>query len=281
VPSVAPLVLLAAALLRIPARRMRALARGEDGALRDWLANESVIRLAEARRDARFALARLEALGGRVVAIEDTDYPAGLRELSDAPAFLTVRGTLPARSRWREGTAIVGSRTPDACAVRAARALAAALPGPIVSGLARGIDAAAHEGALASGTPTLAYVGHGLGNTYPPEHRALEDRIVAAGGAILSETLPDEAVTKWSLVRRDRLQAAHAVAIVLVQSDAQGGAMHALAAAQRLGRSRFAFEARGAASYGGNERALADGARTLPWDVRRAAATVGSFTLNG
>ncbi|MBD5604253.1 MAG: DNA-processing protein DprA, partial [Candidatus Eremiobacteraeota bacterium] len=140
-----------------------------------------------------------------------------------------------------------------------------------VSGLARGIDTAAHEGALEAGTPTLAYVGNGLATTYPPENADLAERIVAGGGAILSEALPDEPVTKWSLVRRDRLQAAHAVALVLVQSELDGGAMHALAAARRLGRPRFAFEPQAAATFGGNVRALAEGARALPWDARQAA----------
>ena len=217
-PPVPPLVLFAAALLRIPARRIRALGAGDDAALRDWLANESIERLADARRDARVAFAKLEALGGRVVTLDDPDYPAGLRELSDPPPFLTVRGTLPGRSRWREGTAIVGTRKPTDAALAAARELAAVAPGPIVSGLARGIDGAAHEGALLAGTPTLAYVGNGLATVYPPEHRELAERIVAGGGALLSEALPDEPITRWSLVRRDRLQAAHAVAIVLVQS---------------------------------------------------------------
>jgi len=276
------LVLLAAALLRVPARRMRALALGDEGALRDWIANESATRLAEARRDARAAFARLEVLGGRVVSLSAPEYPPGLRELADPPAFLCVRGTLP-RAPWRAGTAIVGTRTPGAAARTAARALGASAPGPIVSGLALGIDAAAHEGALAAGTPTFAYVGSGLGVTYPPEHADLEERIVAAGGAILSESIPGEAVTRWSLVRRDRLQAAHAAALVLVQSEVDGGAMHAVTAARKLGRPRFAFEPPGAdgaagetaaAGYAGNAQALADGAVALSWDFGRAVQRV-------
>ncbi len=264
------LVLLAAALLRVPARRLRALALGDDAALRDWIANESATRLAEARRDARLAFARLERLRARIVPLAAPDYPAGLRDLKDPPAFLCVRGTLPQRARWPEGTAIVGTRTPDERALAAARVLGARAPGPIVSGLARGIDAAAHEGALAAGVPTYAYVGTGIGVTYPPEHAELEERIVAGGGAILSELLPDEAVTRWSLVRRDRLQAAHAAAIVLVQSEADGGALHALASACGLGRPRFAFEPPGggdAAAYAGNAAAIAAGATALPWDL--------------
>ncbi len=274
VPSA--LVLVAAALLQIPARRIRALALGDESALRDWIANESATRLAEARRDARLVAARLETLGARVVALGTPAYPAGLRDLRDPPPMLFVRGTLPERARWRVGTAIVGARDASADARAFARALAARAPGPIVSGLALGVDAAAHEGALAAGVPTLAYVGHGLGATYPPEHRDLEDRIVAAGGAILTESLPDVVVRPYALVRRDRLQAAHAAAIVLVASAVDGGAMHALESALRLGRSRFALEPRAAdgAACGGNVRALSDGAGPLPWDAVRAASMI-------
>ena len=268
-----PLVLLAAALLRVPGRRIRALALGDDGALRDWIANESATRLAEARRDARLALARLEALGARVVSLGSPEYPAGLRDLTDPPAFLTVLGTLAA-APWRSGTAIVGTRLADDVARAVARGLGGTAPAPIVSGLANGVDAAAHDGALAAGLPTYAYVGTGLGTTYPPEHDALAERIVASGGAILSELLPGEGVTRWSLVRRDRLQAAHAAALVLVQSESGGGAMHTVAAAQRLGRPCFAFEPRDERTYAGNARALSNGARPLPWDLSRAAQLV-------
>jgi DNA processing protein len=263
---------------------MRALARGDEGALRDWIANESATRLAEARRDARAAFARLQELGGRVVSLAAPEYPPGLRELADPPAFLCVRGTLP-RAPWRAGTAIVGTRTPDEDAREAARVLGASAPGPIVSGLALGIDAAAHEGALEAGTPTIAYVANGLGTTYPPEHAELEARIVAAGGAILSESIPGEPATRWSLVRRDRLQAAHAAVLVLVQSEADGGAMHADAAARKLDRPRFAFEppsaAAAATGYAGNAQAIAGGALALPWDLARAAQRVRALAKDG
>jgi len=250
---------------------MRALALGDDGALRDWIANESATRLAEARRDAREALAKLESFEGRLVSLADPQYPAGLRDLRDPPAFVTVRGTLPPSGRWREGTAIVGAHEADDEALLAARTLALRATPPIVSGLARGIDAAAHEGALHAGRATYAYVGTGLGTTYPPEHASLADRIVAAGGAILSEMLPDETVSRWSLVRRDRLQAAHAASLVLVASERDGGAMHALRTARMLGRPRFTMAPRAGTRYDGNRVAIAEGAAALPWDLPHAS----------
>jgi len=123
-------VLLAAAVLRIPARRIRALALGDESALRDWIVNESATRLAEARRDARSIGERLEREGARLIALGEADYPVGLRDLKDPPPFLIARGTLPRKSRWREGTAIVGTREPLAAAEHFARRLAALVAPP-------------------------------------------------------------------------------------------------------------------------------------------------------
>lgn len=265
------LVLVAAALLRVPSRRLRALALGDESALRDWLANESATRLAEARRDARLAAEQMLRSGARLVSLADPLYPGGLKALRDPPPFLIVRGTLE-RSPWAQGVAIVGAREAGAEAAAFARALAQRVPAPVVSGLALGIDAAAHEGALEAGSRTLAYVAHGLGRTYPPNHVALEEAIVAAGGAVASERLPGEAAASWAFIKRDRLQAAHAAAVVLVQSRVDGGAMHTLRFARELERPCFVLEPRGGEDYAGNVQALALGARPLPWDLDEAAS---------
>jgi DNA protecting protein DprA len=265
------LVLVAASLLRVPSRRLRALALGDEGALRDWLANESATRLAEARRDARLAAAHMLAAGARVVSIADPDYPGGLKALRDAPPFLIARGETP-RTPWPEGVAIVGSRDAEPEAAAFARALAGRVGLTVVSGLALGIDAAAHEGALAAGTRTVAYVANGIGATYPPEHRDLEERIVAGGGTVASERLPGEPAMPWALVKRDRLQAAHAAAVVLIQSRLDGGAMHTLRFARELGRPVFALAPRDGEAYAGNVRALGAGARELPWNPDEAAS---------
>jgi DNA processing protein len=259
------LVLLAAAYLHVPARRLRALVRGQERDLKEWVAEDTARKVTHARHEAKQALQRLRKLGGHVVTIAGAPYPPGLLDLDDPPAFLCVRGTLPER-----GVAIVGSRTPPPEAAAFARDLAAKCSMPVVSGLAAGIDAAAHHGALDAGAPTVAYVGTGLGVTYPPEHRALEDEIVARGGAVASERLPDEAVTKWALVHRDRLQAAHAAATVLIASEVDGGAMQTMRFANDLGRPRFVLDAQGQAGYGGNVQARADGAIALPFDVEAA-----------
>ncbi|MDB5042897.1 MAG: protecting protein DprA [Candidatus Eremiobacteraeota bacterium] len=259
------LPLLAAWRLGVPLRPLRALALGDHAPLRVWLAAESALRLAEARRDAHADLATLEALGARLVTPADEDWPAGFADLRDPPAFLAVRGPLPPT-----GVAIVGARDADDRARSFAHDLAARLRQPIISGLARGIDAAAHRGAIAAGVPTVAYVGTGIARTYPPEHAELAEAIVGADGALAAERAPHDGVTRWSLVRRDRLQAAHAAATVLVVSDAEGGAMHTMQFARACGRPRFALETEAS----GNVAALREGAQRLPWDVEEAASRI-------
>jgi DNA processing protein len=259
------LPLLAAWRLRVPLRTLRALARGDHEPLRGWLGAESALRLAEARRDARGDLALMESIGARLVTPSDDDWPRGFADLTDPPAFLAVRGTLAAG-----GVAIVGARDAIEEDRAFAHALAVRLRQPVVSGLARGIDAAAHRGALDAGVPTVAYVGTGIAQTYPPEHAELGEEIVRGGGALAAERPPHDGVTRWSLVRRDRLQAAHAAATVLIVSDAGGGAMHTMDFARGCGRPRFALDCEAS----GNVAAVAAGAERLPRDVEAAASRI-------
>jgi len=257
--------LLAGARLRIGGRRLRALAVGDAAGVREFVNSDSARRLAEARRDARGDAELLVRLGARLIALGDPAYPPGLRDLPAPPAFLCVRGVLPGG-----GVAIVGARDAGAESCRFAYELAFALGRPVVSGLALGIDAAAHRGALAAGVGQVAYVGTGIARTYPPEHAGLADEIVAGGGAVASERLPEDEVTRWALTQRDRLQAAHAAAVVLVQSDVGGGAMHAVRVARELRRPRFACDV----DISGNRAALADGAIPLGPKVADAVAAI-------
>src|SRR5579875_489613 len=89
-------VLLAAAYLHVPGRRLRALVRGQERDLKEWVAEDKARKVAHARHEAKEALVRLRKIGAHLVTIADDAYPAGLRDLEDPPAFLCVRGTLPA-----------------------------------------------------------------------------------------------------------------------------------------------------------------------------------------
>jgi DNA processing protein len=152
--------------------------------------------------------------------------------------------------------------------------LASRLGEPVLAGLARGIDTAAHRGALAAGVPTVAFVGYGFGNTYPPENVELEEEIVRGGGAIATLLPPGTPVSDGALIERDRLQAEHARAVVLVCTEIGGGAMHTMQFARELGRPRFAVTPPAGAElspeWAGNVECIADGAAPLPFDVARA-----------
>jgi DNA processing protein len=182
---------------------------------------------------------------------------------------LHVQGSLP-----RRGIAIVGSRTPPAEAEAFSYELARNLGEPIVSGLAPGIDAAAHRGALSAGAPTIAFVGYGFGATEPPEHAELESAIVAGGGAVATLLPPGTPASLESSIARDRLQAEHARAVVLICSEIGGGAMHAMRFAKQLGKPRFAVmppeEVKRRPEWAGNLVCIAEGATPLPFDTEAA-----------
>jgi len=181
-------------------------------------------------------------------------------------AKLYVRGILP-----RNGVAIVGSRTPPPEAAAFAYRLASRMNAPVISGLAPGIDAAAHRGALAAGIPTVAFVGYGFGRTDPPEHEELERAIVAAGGAVATLLPPATPATEQSRIERDRLQVEHSVAVVLVCTERSGGAMHTMRFARGLRVARFAFtppnDAAASEDWAGNLACIADGATPLPFEL--------------
>jgi DNA processing protein len=182
---------------------------------------------------------------------------------------LYVRGTLP-----HDGVAIIGSRTPPRDAAAFAYQLASRLREPIVAGLALGIDAAAHRGALAARMPTVAFVGYGFGCTYPPEHVVLEHAILSGGGAIATLCPPGTPVSDQALIERDRLQAEHARAVVLICGEMDGGAMHSMQFAAELRRPRFAVtppaSSESAPEWAGNLRCFEDGATPLPFDIEAA-----------
>jgi DNA processing protein len=182
---------------------------------------------------------------------------------------LYVRGTLP-----RRGIAIVGSRRPPAGAAAFAYDLSRRLGEPIISGLAPGIDVAAHRGALSAGAPTVAFVGYGFGATEPPAHAELENAIVAGGGAVATLLPPRTAASPESSIERDRLQAEHARAIVLICSEIGGGAMSTMRFAKELEKPRFAVmppeQMKSRPEWAGNLACIAEGAMPLPLDLEIA-----------
>ncbi|HUK62091.1 MAG TPA: DNA-processing protein DprA [Dongiaceae bacterium] len=183
------------------------------------------------------ALARtLERLCVRALPREHPEYPAGWRDLTDAPPVCFARGA--ATPRVAEAVAIVGSRAASGYGLAVARRLAEDLARAgitVVSGLARGIDGAAHEGALAAGGGTVAVLPSGIDTIEPVHHTALALRIVARG-SLVSERASGPAGQRWGFVRRNRLIAAMTAVTVVVEASRTSGALHTARAAKRLGR---------------------------------------------
>jgi DNA processing protein len=192
---------------------------------------------AAARESAARSLQAAERAGAHVVAITDTHYPPRLRELRDAPAVLFARGSL--HSAAPPAVAIVGTRTASGYGLRVAKAIATACARAgisVISGLARGIDAAAHEAALAAGGRTVAVLGTGIDIVYPKSHRLLQERI-AHEGLVLSEQVPGDAGHAGTFPRRNRLIAALADITVVVEAGEGSGALITADHAVELGRT--------------------------------------------
>ena len=193
----------------------------------------------------------------------DPGYPALLASISSPPE-LDVRGTLEPGDAL--AIAIVGSRQATAYGVEVAETLAADLAArgvTIVSGLARGIDTAAHRGALAAGGRTLAVLGHGIAHVYPPENRGLAEAIVEHG-ALLSQFPPTIGPLAYQFPVRNRTLAGLALGVVVVEAAERSGALITAGLAGDLGREVFAVPGRitSAASRGTNGL-IRDGARLV------------------
>jgi DNA processing protein len=193
---------------------------------------------------ARLAAAHVWLRGGpqrRVLTLADPGFPPALLHTADPPLLLYLQGD--AALLARPMLAIVGSRHPTAQGADNARAFAHALSREgwvIVSGLAQGVDAAAHEGALAAPGPTLAVVGTGLDSTYPPRHAPLAARIVAGGGALLSEYAPGTPPLAAHFPQRNRLIAGLARGTLVVEAALRSGSLITARLASEAGREVFA-----------------------------------------
>jgi len=192
-------------------------------------------RAAESVQVLRRRIEGWRAQGIELLTMEEEAYPAGLRDLQSPPPLLYVRGRLE-RDDAR-AVAVVGTREPDRAGARCGRRIARELAArgfTIVSGLARGIDTAGHEGALEEGR-TAAVLGCGLLRIYPPENARLAGRI-ARHGALVAEVPPDTQVERRVLLARDRIQAALSRAVIVVQAHRQCGSIVTAEHAVRCGR---------------------------------------------
>lgn len=187
-------------------------------------------------------LATAARLGARHLFLGQPDYPALLAELDDAPAALMIRGN-PALASG-DAIAMVGARNASAAACRFARHIAHELAGrgaPVVSGLARGIDTAAHEGALAAagGAGTIAVIAGGIDVVYPPENARLQDRI-AAEALLVAEMPPGTEPRARHFPHRNRIIAGLALGTLVVEAAPRSGSLITARLAGQAGREVMA-----------------------------------------
>jgi DNA processing protein len=169
-------------------------------------------------------IASWERDGMHLVTVLDPDYPENLRGVHDRPPLVFIRGSLLPRDT--DSVAVVGTRQATRRGVEQAQAVAVALADAdftVVSGMAAGIDAAAHTAALDHGCRTVAVVGTGLRHCYPAAHRTLQERIVRAG-AVVSQFWPDQPPTKKTFPLRNATMSGLALATVLIEASQTSGA---------------------------------------------------------
>jgi DNA processing protein len=176
-----------------------------------------------------------------IIPIYDNRYPEPLKLIADPPPLLYVRGELLRRDSF--SIAIVGTRRISSYGERQTYRLATAIAKAgftIISGLAVGVDGRAHRAVLDAGERTIAVLGSGLLQVYPPEHTKLADQIVQFGGAIISEYAPFMRSTKWTFPQRNRIVCGLALGVVVVEAPLKSGAMISARLAGEQGKDIFA-----------------------------------------
>jgi len=223
-------------------------------------------RLVESREkidvDGELAICRDNAI--TLLSESDPDYPRLLHEIHDPPGVLFVRGEF--RPQDALAIAIVGTRHATPYGLRQAERLAASFARAgltVISGLARGIDAAAHRGALEAGGRTIAVLGSGVLNIYPPEHDRLAEDVVAQG-ALLSEAPPRAEPLPGAFPQRNRLISGLSLGAIIVEAAERSGALITARLATEQGREVFAVPGRvDQRNSRGCHRLIRDGAKLV------------------
>lgn len=243
---------------------------------------------------ARATIAAALDAGVSVVPLEHRSYPPALKEgeVKGPPLVLFVEGTLPpvlaAEAGVLRSCALVGTRRATRFSLELAHDIAAALAREgvlVVSGLALGVDGAAHEGALAGAahaTPaapaTVAVLGGGHRHLHPPQHHDLARRIVEQGGAVVSEWPPDSRPARHNFLRRNRVISALAACVVVIEAGSRSGALNTASHALEQGRAVLAVPGRpNDPRYAGTLRLLHEGA-AMVLDASDVLAQFGVYT---
>ncbi|MBN2652357.1 MAG: DNA-processing protein DprA [Spirochaetales bacterium] len=215
----------------------------------------------------------LDSYNIRTVCYVDEGYPELLKYCYDPPFVLYYRGIL--ENRGVPPIAIVGTRYPDILGIRATEQLSgglASLGFPVVSGLARGVDVIAHKAALDVGGYTIAVMAGGVESIYPLENRAVGERILQQGGALISEYPPETPVRRYMFPARNRIIAWMSRGVIVAQAPERSGALITAKFALDENRDVFVPSISSSGSVGAGLRKLAsDGAVTInsSFDVLR------------
>lgn len=189
-------------------------------------------------------LRRVKDFGAKVITLASPEYPALLREIHDPPTVLYILGDLLERDRHAIG--VIGTRKPSHYANDCAKKLSYQLAYAgvtVVSGLARGIDTAAHQGALAAKGRTIAVIGSGLLSIYPPENKELAEKI-ASSGAVITEFSMQVKADRQTFPMRNRIISGCSFGVLVVEAGAQSGALISANQAGEQGRSIYAVPGR-------------------------------------
>ncbi len=194
--------------------------------------------------DLKRELTLIEKYQLKIVTIQDADYPALLREIYDPPVALYVRGEIQSKDCY--WLAIVGARRASYYGLSTAQRLAGQLVNrgfTIVSGLARGVDTAAHQGALGGQGRTVAVLGCGVDRIYPPENRQLRDEIIKAG-AVISEFPLGTPPYRHNFPKRNRIISGLCLGVVVVEAGSRSGSLITARLAAEQGREVFSVPGR-------------------------------------
>lgn len=220
---------------------------------------------------ARKALEQTLELGGRILTIQDAEYPERLRNIYDPPILLYIKGMLPAMDE-EAAVAVVGTRRATPYGLRMAEQIAYEVSkggGLIVSGLASGIDSAAARGALRSGRPVVGVLGNGLDVVYPRHNRRLYED-VAAVGALVTEYPPGTQPEGRNFPVRNRILSGLSAGVLVVEAPERSGALITASRALEQGRDLFVVPGNiDAPACAGSNELLKDcaAAVTQGWDI--------------
>lgn len=218
--------------------------------------------------------------GARAICYEEDGYPEDLRQIYDPPAVLYLKGTMP---QWEEMPvlAIVGRRKASPLGLETARRFARVLSAHgflIVSGLAQGVDGAAHQGALEGPTPTVAVLGTAIDQCYPASHNGLLRRILEKEGAVLSEYPPSRRGYPGYFPRRNRIISGLSLGVLVVEAARKSGSL--ITAATALEQERDVFAVPGSIDrpeYEGSNQLIRSGATLCTDPVEICQEYAGRF----